>query len=1362
MVESLSWEHFSELHRGSSVRERFEDLSFSLFKKMFCKENQILHSNPNNPGIEVEPVYDKEGKLRISFQAKFFAGDVSYIDIRNSAEMIIKHYKNKLDVVYLYSNKDIDNTCNSMKEIKKLLDDAYIKLELVTNREILTSVIDYPALCNLYFGNQSFTREWVEENLNYSLKSLGEKFNRKFNIETEYERQINYFLLNNNILDDIKIKINDMLDEINDLLDVKIKQESFIRIIKDLLNYYVSNKEINFQDIIKIEDKLFEEFSDNIKRLQDEMNDAIEQIKKIDKGHVEYKNLDNRIKYIERIINLSNYSIITEYEKNLITSQVLFIHGSYGVGKTQLISNSAKVLYENGKDVLLINAARFFNNEYVENQIVKNLDSIADGLTFDNVLEFFNEDAANKNCKAYIFIDAINESRDLSIWKTGLETLVNKVETYNNIKLVVTIRKGFENYLFLDFINDKIKSGNIIKMMHRGLIDDSLDAVSEFMAEYGIKYSPEYYLSNNMANPLFLKWFCETYDGNDNSYFDLIEKILKKADEIASSDSRENVSQSIIKSLLNKICEYEINNGCVGIISKEVLLGLDIWQLYGVKDKNEYLRSIERFGLLLKSVNKNEEYYSFGYDMVGNYVYAKYIIDKFNDELKVKTFCKNELLNDQKIYKFGNISKFIMITALYSLKYNSECIELIDNINDKNIKRDILRQYYETFVWRNNVTYDLFKKILNKYPIHTSYIFDIFIENATKAKNDLNAEGLCKLLKPLEIAKRDYVWTIYINGLRDESRVVQLIYNYEKGKNIKNINKSEAKLLLLLLSWFLTSSNRVLRDRTSKAMIEILKINIDFCIYLLNEFKEVNDPYIYSRLHGIVFGALMKRKEKNEKEFGEIVDYIYNNIFNCDVVYPNILLRDYARLIIERYFYEFPENSGKYDKNKIIPPYKSPDLPYVKEIDYNSDKFKINGVRDILLSIQPDVRGLGVGMYGDFGRYVYQYAIERFADVDIKNVYYFSMDYILNKLKYNSDYFGSYDASLRHYGRNESIKIERIGKKYQWITMHYVLAILSDHYQLADWNKKKRDFKGNWELNVRDFDPTLNMHFDCNIDCELFNINEYDKAGFISFDASEDEIKKWAISTDNMFEDIQKKFIFVDKHKNEWVSLCFYQENIVSPNINKHDSFYFKKGRQEVWSMCSSYLVKSIEKLDYINEFKDKNVIGKYHCNPIECCDLFNGEYAWSSGYKEEFKHNREDDEEIIGLNIITNTSIDFSWGERYDGSQDRNTSYLIPCGNIINELKLEQHEEDGLFYSNNELVACDLRKMYGYHYNLLIRKDYLDKFLNNNKYNIVWTLVGEKQFFLGGGKQIWDRKEGYFLYKKNIIKGNIESAGMH
>ena len=71
---------------------------------------------------------------------------------------------------------------------------------------------------------------------------------------------------------------------------------------------------------------------------------------------------------------------------------------------------------------------------------------------------------------------------------------------------------------------------------------------------------------------------------------------------------------------------------------------------------------------------------------------------------------------------------------------------------------------------------------------------------------------------------------------------------------------------------------------------------------MLEDFKSVNDPYIIQRMYGTVFGAVMKRTAEFRNEFAELAKWIYNEIFDQEYVYPDILLRDYARLIIERFF----------------------------------------------------------------------------------------------------------------------------------------------------------------------------------------------------------------------------------------------------------------------------------------------------------------------------------------------------------------------------------------------------------------------------------------------------------------------------
>ena len=110
---------------------------------------------------------------------------------------------------------------------------------------------------------------------------------------------------------------------------------------------------------------------------------------------------------------------------------------------------------------------------------------------------------------------------------------------------------------------------------------------------------------------------------------------------------------------------------------------------------------------------------------------------------------------------------------------------------------------------------------------------------------------------------RDSLWTIYINELpsNDTDRLVQLIQMYDRGEKLEETKEKQIELLLTLFGWLLSSSNRWLRDYTSKAMIEILKEHFQLCEIILRKFQKVNDPYIIQRLYGIVFGACCKRTD---------------------------------------------------------------------------------------------------------------------------------------------------------------------------------------------------------------------------------------------------------------------------------------------------------------------------------------------------------------------------------------------------------------------------------------------------------------------------------------------------------------------
>lgn len=92
----ISWDSFKIYNIDSrGIRFKFEDLCRILFANEFLSGNKqfrYLHSNPNNPGLETEPVFSEQSEQWIGFQAKYFDNDVDYEQIKRSAKQIIAHY----------------------------------------------------------------------------------------------------------------------------------------------------------------------------------------------------------------------------------------------------------------------------------------------------------------------------------------------------------------------------------------------------------------------------------------------------------------------------------------------------------------------------------------------------------------------------------------------------------------------------------------------------------------------------------------------------------------------------------------------------------------------------------------------------------------------------------------------------------------------------------------------------------------------------------------------------------------------------------------------------------------------------------------------------------------------------------------------------------------------------------------------------------------------------------------------------------------------------------------------------------------------------------------------------------------------
>lgn len=1406
----ITWERFITSNNDArGVRYKFEDLSRQLFTYEFLSHNLLckyVHSNPNNPGVESEPILDEVNNIYISYQAKFFDNDVDYNQIKDSAEKAVKHYKGKLDRIYLFSNKALTTTCDSYKNIEKLLKDAGIVLQPITDTTILDLVRKYPFLGKYYFDDHGISHEWFVNNASTIVNILGERFNADFNVDTEASRNLSVFLHDQSALDNYNKKKRSLVEDIA-TLRWEFVNDNLYKYARKLSKFIATIPDVKFNTIHEVENwqgLILEEFESEIFEIESEITDVQIKYEKIKESS---KNKSAELKrYLEKLNKLKElfYRLeLSDYDKELLNNKILIVVGKAGIGKTQLFANESISLLNANENALLIIGSECLSDINILEQLKNNLRL---DFEFEDVIDILEVIGETSGKIVPILIDALNESWKPQLWKSVLPILYKKISDKKYVRLAVSFRSEYQKSILPERF---LEWDNVVKIEHMGFRSNPFDAARKFLGYYGIQFTPLHMFISNIENPLFLTLYCKTYRGDEAELPVLYDRLLENANdklhiklarpiETAGYDQSDNIVLPIVEALSKQALLTGKRQ-----FEKDEIEAMPIWSTLGLAAR-PFITQLIRENILHDYELNGKNYVYFSFDQMNDYFSAKTIISMFQRKEEIRRYISENVLKiiDGKFENWGSEDLFAHICALYAKKFGEECIDIIQTINDESARRDLFTIYIESFEWRNKIYLSISEllNLCNEYSVEASTLWNAFISNSVKKDHLLNADVLHNVLKQYSLPKRDYLWTTFINEryLKDD-RIVQLIELYSKGEELKISDHQQIRLLLTLFSWILTSSNRWLRDTTSKAMIEILKTHFAYTEYLLKNFSDVNDPYVIQRLYGVAFGACVKRNCENKEIFMALVRFVFEEIFNKDNIYPDILLRDYARLIIERYMIEYPDELQNYDFEKIKPKYKSTPIPEIDDQKY-SDKDYSNG----LFYIQHSMRFEGIGMYGDFGRYVFQRAL-RYFDVDDYKIFNYAMYYIINELGYQGELFDDYDRSVGRfaYNRHYVSKIERIGKKYQWIAMYNILARISDYYPMKNqfsMEEEVKSYDGPWEPYVKDFDPTLNIHNLLWDYAPFFaQVNDHIREAVqenncVKNDPSFDE-DEWINSSSIFFRHQKEDLLLTDDEGKQWVVLSKYADT------GRDDLAYDKL---MVWNWLYGYFVTD-EQLAILKEYAEKkvNLLNSDITGIPETYTLYNREYPWSSGSKSlldwqwknveiktgetkwvtntveepqfswldallkkysgetdlekiepEPEMNFDADFEIptaiktytrkepvtIDLGRILNTTQDLLWEEEYDASKEDAVSYSHPCAEIIKTLKLSQKKYDGYYCDNKgELIAFDT-DLTEQKAGLIIRKDALDKFLNIKQFHLVW--------FVNASKEIHDKTLMITKYK--------------
>lgn len=174
----------------------------------------------------------------------------------------------------------------------------------------------------------------------------------------------------------------------------------------------------------------------------------------------------------------------------------------------------------------------------------------------------------------------------------------------------------------------------------------------------------------------------------------------------------------------------------------------------------------------------------------------------------------------------------------------------------------------------------------------------------------------------------------------------------------------------------------------------------------------------------------------------------------------------------------------------------------------------------------------------------------------------------------------------------------------------------------------------------------------------------------------------------------------------------------------------YEKSRKEIWYIIQSYLVKKKDTEEIFEWMKKQNFMGKWMPESLDIYKMFLGEYPWASSVPsegiEEWTQGRYSK---IPKPILVSTARYVWEGSGYDCSLEDTVSVKLPCMWLTKQMGLHWNGEEGYFRDSKErLITIDPSVYEKGPTVLLANRELLGKYLDENGYEILWTVLGEKQ----------------------------------
>lgn len=836
---------------------------------------------------------------------------------------------------------------------------------------------EFSGRARYWFDAPVLSNEVFERLANKSEATLGERYTPEYHLElpvaevfealgnTEHwwkkiHEQIDAWIESTSKIEDAILKAVDQLGEEYDIRPLVIEIIGLIRsgykkrIFVDKIDDYLgllNQLEPKIQKIVSalldISDKDNEKVFDSIRR-----------------GFYGFESITHRFIYF-----LKNKS------SQAARLESVLLNGEAGIGKSHLLCDVSLSRLEDKLPTVFLLAQHYSGGNPLQ-FLKESLD--LNGISNEEMLGAL--DAAGEASKAntLIVIDAINEGNSRDDWQYQLTPFLVEISRFRHISVVVSCRSTYLDWLAPDEQVGKLA----VKVTHSGFKGFEHRAAAKYLSRQGIVKPSSPVTSPEFTNPLFLKTCCKAMRDQGmtafpkglngiTSLFDFyVDSMEKTIARIKHYRPGENVVRKALEALADVL--YPDNQ-----------FGLPICEAVKLINKHDTRagHGDSLFEVLLhegmisedciynKTTGKSDLIVvRFTYERFSDHFIALALVEDIKDEEIDNAFLDggvlNSLVKNDSYYEYTGILSALSI--IVAEKYNRELVDLFpENIPSRDWLFD--QVFIDPLQWRSASSFgERTLEILNSISNETFYSpsMDIILKLCTEPDHPWNAEMLHKNLIRRKMPDRDLFWSTHITISDHEEdkgepeTVVRSLIDWACFGELDQVEDERVRLCAIALIWMTSSSNRKLRDQATKSVIRLLTWKSSLVVGLLDKFHDVDDLYVAERLYAIAYGVIINLQD--DKVIPEISNWVWQKQFSNGNPTPHLLLRDYARGVMECAYYKRLLDSV-ITPESFRPPYSSEwplEDPTEKEIkDMVGDEFSS--------SIKSSI----MGFPGDFGNY---------------------------------------------------------------------------------------------------------------------------------------------------------------------------------------------------------------------------------------------------------------------------------------------------------------------------------------------------------------------------------------------------------